>query len=175
MSNNTFVLAIAGAAVIGISTGFIVRWMIGQVKIHKLQVELAKLGEQNSALQKQYAEAHEYWTQAVEEARQEACPFTVQVTPIIYQDTNEGFIKDSCVIESGWEYQIFVKGLPWGEPHIKWQNRSVAQAVNHEKVEKMTQLAIKTISAAAQNLPLMQVINKFVRLAEPRVLGNINR
>ena len=94
--------------------------------------------------------------------------FSVKVEPFVREIRKSGFISKVTDIEVGYQYQLFVRGVPAFEPH--------RVTVEHHREKEITEEGWERLKASAQALvsvaiaPELGAVEKLVSLAKTKVL-----
>lgn len=95
---------------------------------------------------------------AVSEARRRATAeyelqsklFTVQISPFVRISDNKGLFSSESVVETGYQYQLLVNGIPAFQPHEIIERSETKKEVNDEKIKEYAQLAGDFASSAIE-------------------------
>lgn len=76
--------------------------------------------------------------------------FSVQVRPFISTIKDEGIIWDSTKSQVGFQYQLYVNGIPCFQPHVVVENEYHEDKVNDARLQWLTQQALNVARLAVQ-------------------------
>jgi hypothetical protein len=74
--------------------------------------------------------------------------FTVSISPYVNIKTDKGIFSDTHLSEIGYKYQLLVKGIPAFQPHICVEQREEVKEINEERINRLSDLAIKVTEMA---------------------------
>lgn len=103
--------------------------------------------------------------QALEEARTE-----LSIVSFPYESTtgDEGWIVDDRISEIGYQYQLFVRGVPCFDPHKVITQRIEKKEVNQQKIAGLKDEVAGLLATIASRHPAFQVAQKFVTGSKAR-------
>lgn len=74
--------------------------------------------------------------------------FTVQISPFVRISDNKGLFSSESEVETGYQYQLLVNGIPAFQPHSIVERSEVRKEVNEENVRELVSLATDFASGA---------------------------
>ena len=165
------------AALIGLLSGYVFRGTREKAESDDLRVNLARKTEESLALGRQLAEATErHKTEiadlrsraetalellsqekedAVEEAKNAACPFRIQITPFVQHIKDSGIFTDTHKYTRGLQYQLVVHGVPCFEPHYIVEEIFEESSFDHAKLEQLANLASDLLNPGGIRVSLL--------------------
>lgn len=90
--------------------------------------------------------------------------FTVQINPYVRITENKGLFSSESVVDTGYQYQLLVNGLPTFQPHVIIERSEARKLVNEENIKQMIELA-QGFAANAIETYLGAGGSKFAKLA----------
>lgn len=111
------------------------------------------------AHQEEVASLKEENARAVDEARKE---LSIVTFPYESERGDKGWVVDDRLAEVGYQYQMFIRGVPCFEPHKVVVHRLQKKEVNQEKVASLSQQVLGLLENVASKHPAMTVAKKFV-------------
>lgn len=90
--------------------------------------------------------------------------FTVQISPFVRISDNKSFFSSESEVETGYQYQLLVNGIPAFQPHSIVERSEVRKEVNEENVKELVSLA-KDFASTAIDTYLGAGGGKFAKLA----------
>lgn len=99
----------------------------------------------------------------IEEARSE---LSIVSFPYEFTSGDNGWIVDDRVAEVGYQYQLFVRGVPCFDPHKVVTQRIEKKEVNQEKVTRLKNEVLGLLETIASRHPAFQVAKKFVQVGK---------
>lgn len=76
--------------------------------------------------------------------------FTVQISPFVRISDNKGLFSSESVVETGYQYQLLVNGIPAFQPHEIIERSEAKKEVNDEKIKEYAHLAGDFASSAIE-------------------------
>lgn len=74
--------------------------------------------------------------------------FTVQISPFVRISENKGMFSSESEVETGYQYQLLVNGIPAFQPHSIVERSEVKKEVNEENVRELVAFAKDFASTA---------------------------
>lgn len=90
--------------------------------------------------------------------------FTVQISPFVRISENKGLFSSESEVETGYQYQLLVNGIPAFQPHSIVERSEVRKIVNEENVRELVSMA-KDFASGAIETYLGAGGGKFAKLA----------
>lgn len=90
--------------------------------------------------------------------------FTVQISPFVRISENKGLFSSDSEVETGYQYQLLVNGIPAFQPHSIVERSEVRKEVNEENVRELVSMA-KDFASNAIDTYLGAGGGKFAKLA----------
>ena len=90
--------------------------------------------------------------------------FTVQISPFVRISENKGLFSSESEVETGYQYQLLVNGIPAFQPHSIVERSEVRKEVNEENVRELVAIARDFASTAIETY-LGAGGGKFAKLA----------
>ena len=90
--------------------------------------------------------------------------FTVQISPFVRISENKGLFSSESEVETGYQYQLLVNGIPAFQPHSIVERSEVRKEVNEENVRELVAIATDFASTAIETY-LGAGGGKFAKLA----------
>src|SRR5574343_1098619 len=119
---------------------------------HRQQLE-----EAAAEHQRQLSAQKDEHAKALADARQE-----ISVVSFPYEETkgDDGWVVDDRSAEVGYQYQMFIRGVPCFEPHRVVVHRVSKKEVNRQKLDELSNRVVNLLEAAASQHPAIQVTKK---------------
>ncbi len=99
--------------------------------------------------------------------------FTVQISPFVRISDNKGLFSSESVVETGYQYQLLVNGIPAFQPHEIIERSETKKEVNEENIKEMAALA-KDFAASAIDMYLGAGGGQFAKLA-PAIIKKLGK
>jgi len=81
----------------------------------------------------------------IEEQKQS---FSIEVRPFVSKVLDEGLFRTTASVKVGYQYQMFVHGVPCFDPHLVIEEEYETKKTDEEKIERLTKKALKFAEAA---------------------------
>ena len=91
---------------------------------------------------------------------------TVVAFPYKEEHGDDGWVSDDRVAKIGYQYQLFVKGIPCFEPHKVTLETLTKKEVSSEKIEQAIGQALRVIEAIASKHPAIQVVKEAAKVSK---------
>lgn len=95
--------------------------------------------------------------------------FSVKVSPYVRLSKSEGLWRRHVHSASGYQYQLFVNGVPAFAPHVEITNTETATQIDEERLLRLASQAAEVAVQCAG------VASKFVRLAGPVIVRQLGK
>ena len=99
--------------------------------------------------------------------------FTVQISPFVRITDNKGIFSSESVVETGYQYQLLVNGIPAFQPHEIIERSENKKEVNEENVRELASMA-KGFASSAIDMYLGAGGGKFAKLA-PAIIKKLGK
>ncbi len=90
--------------------------------------------------------------------------FTVQISPLVRITEDKGMFSSVLIVETGYQYQLLVNGIPAFQPHVIIERTESRKQVNEENIRQLAGWA-KDCAQAAIDMYLGAGGGKFAKLA----------
>lgn len=74
--------------------------------------------------------------------------FSIEVRPFVSKVFDEGLFRKTASVKVGYQYQMFVHGVPCFDPHLVIEEEYKMKKTDEEKIERLTKKALKFAEAA---------------------------
>ena len=74
--------------------------------------------------------------------------FSIEVRPYVSKILDEGLFRSTASVKVGYQYQLFVFGVPCFDPHIVVEEQYETKKTDEEKIERLTKKALRYAEAA---------------------------
>jgi hypothetical protein len=119
------------------------------------------LRERIESLQQQLATTVAAHAIAIDEARRE---MSIVAYPYENVEGDDGWVVDDRLAEIGYQYQLFIKGIPCFTPHAVITKRVHKKEVNQEKLAGLRKDVESLLSTVASQHPAFSFSNKVKNL-----------
>lgn len=99
--------------------------------------------------------------------------FTVQISPFVRISEDKGMFSSESEVETGYQYQLLVNGIPAFQPHSIVERSEVKKQVNEENVKELVAMA-KDFASTAIDTYLGAGGGIFAKLA-PAIVKKISK
>lgn len=99
--------------------------------------------------------------------------FTVQISPLVRITEDKGMFSSELIVETGYQYQLLVNGIPAFQPHVIIERTESRKQVNEENIRQLAGWA-KDFAEAAIDMYLGAGGGKFAKLA-PVILKKLSK
>ena len=116
---------------------------------HIDQIHEIKILEINASYINKLAEAQRKGEQiALIRIKEQNESFSIQVRPYVSKFLDEGFFKTTSSVRLGYQYQLFVSGVPCFDPYVIIEEEYKEKKVDEEKIERLAKKALKYAETA---------------------------
>lgn len=99
--------------------------------------------------------------------------FTVRISPLVRISENKGLFSSESEVETGYQYQLLVNGIPAFQPHSIVEHSETRKEVNEENVKELLTIA-KDYASSAINTYLGAGGGQFAKLA-PAIFNKLTK
>ena len=97
--------------------------------------------------------------------------FTVQISPVVRITEDKGLFSSGSEIETGYQYQLLVNGIPAFQPHVIVERTEIRKEVNEKNMRELASAA-KDFASNAIDTYLGAGGGKFAKLA-PEIIKRL--